>query len=412
MNAVGGRQRFDVVIVGGGLVGATLASALAPLRLSVAVVEAVSLDAAQQPSYDDRATALAWGSRQILAGIGLWEGLAAAAAPIRHIHISDRGRFGHAELHASEHGVEALGYVVLNRALGAVLHGALARQPELTLLCPARVEAVATDADGVTCRVAVAGESHTLEARLLVAADGANSAVRGMLGIGARTWSYGQVAVIANLSPELPRLDWAFERFTDSGPMALLPLPDGRAAAVWTVAEAEAPALLALDDAGFLARFSDRFGDRLGGFSRVGRRAHHPLAMVRAEDQVARRAVILGNAAHALHPIAGQGFNLSLRDVAALAEVIADGQAEGADPGAAAGLARYQAWRVGDQRETMLFTDALTRVFDNPLGPVALARNLGLLAFDLLPPVKQRLARHSMGLAGHLPRLARGLPLA
>jgi 2-octaprenyl-6-methoxyphenol hydroxylase len=406
------RERFDIVIVGGGLVGATLARALAPLGLRLAVIEAVPLGAAQQPSYDDRATALAWGSRQILAGIGLWDALAPDANPIRHIHISDRGRFGHAELHAAEHGVDALGYVALNRGLGAALHAALEAQADCRFLCPARLEAVASDADGVTCQVRIGDAVQTIEARLLVAADGARSGVRELLGIGARTWDYGQTAIITNVTPSLPHQDWAWERFTDSGPIALLPLTDQRCAVVWTVATERAPEVLALDDAAFLARFTERFGDRLGGFTRVGRRVHHPLAMVRAEDQVATRAVIVGNAAHSLHPIAGQGFNLSLRDIAALAEVIADAVAAGGDPGDAALLARYQAWRAGDQRETMLFTDGLTRVFGNPLGSVALARNLGLLAFDLLPPVKQLLARHTMGLAGRLPRLARGLPLA
>jgi 2-octaprenyl-6-methoxyphenol hydroxylase len=403
---------LDVVIVGGGLVGATLARALAPLALRIGVIEAVPIEAERQPSYDDRATALAWGSRQILAGIGLWDALEPATAPIRHIHISDRGRFGHAELHAAEHGVDALGYVALNRALGAALHGALGAQTGCELLCPARLTAVETGADEVRCRVSVAGEERLLRARLLVAADGARSTVREMLGIGARTWDYGQAAIITNVTPTAPQRDWAWERFTESGPVALLPLKDGRAGVVWTVPAASADEVMALDDAAFLERFAARFGDRLGRFERVGRRARHALALVRAEDQVAPRAVILGNAAHSLHPIAGQGFNLSLRDMAALAEVIADGVADGGDPGAAELLARYQGWRVGDQRETLLFTDGLTRVFGNPLETVAFARNLGLLAFDLLPPVKRAFARHSMGLAGRLPRLARGLPIA
>ncbi len=401
------RKNFDVLIAGGGMVGASLAVALAPTGLEIAVIEAFPPGAASQPSYDDRSTALAQGSRRILAGMGVWEAIAPHAAPIREIHVSHRGRFGSVRMRAPEYGVSALGYVVCNRDIGAALAGALAACSNVSCISPAQVVGLALGEERNELALECEGKATRVRGRLLVAADGARSWLRERLGVDARVWDYGQTAVIANVSLDRAHGGVAYERFTDTGPLALLPLDADRMALVWTVRSEERAALMALDDARFLARLQQRFGYRAGRFLRVGQRAAYPLSLVRAVEQTAERTVIIGNAAHSLHPIAGQGFNLSLRDVAVLADVLADTAAAGNDPGSSATLARYLEWRSKDQLGTIAFTDVLNRIFANPLAPVAAVRGLGLLATGLLPPLKDLLARHTMGIAGRLPRLAR-----
>lgn len=407
-------RRCDVAIVGGGMVGLSLAAALRDLPLDVVVIEPVPPGSDEQPSFDERTTALSNGSRRILEGIGAWQALAAQATPIKHIHVSDRGHFAMARLSAEEQGVPALGHTITNSVLGRALASACRGAPRLEILCPAGVTAVEPGTDSV--RLAVEGAWRgSLEARLVVAADGARSAVRAAFGIDATVWDYNQQAIIANVVPEKFHGFVAYERFTEQGAMAVLPLTDGRCTVVWTLPPAAAEATMSLDDHAFLASLQDRFGYRLGRFTRVGRRLAYPLSLTRSERQVAPRAVIIGNAAQGLHPIAGQGFNLGLRDVATLAEVIADDLvqgAAGADPGAADVLERYADWRRADRRTVIAFTDALVRIFGNPLQPVRTARAASLLMFDLVTPAKHAFARVTMGLAGKLPRLARGVPLA
>ncbi|KAB2935576.1 MAG: 2-octaprenyl-6-methoxyphenyl hydroxylase [Candidatus Contendobacter sp.] len=403
---------YDLLIIGGGLVGASLACALDGLGLRIGLVEAAPLTVSQHPSYDDRTLALAQGTRRIFQTLGLWEALAASATPIRQIHISERGSPGFAHLDSREEGVDALGYVVEARGIGAALLAKLPTLRGVELLCPARLEQVAVEAGAARATVRH-GDKRTVEfrARLLVAADGANSQVREHLGIAALRWDYGQQAIIANVTPTLPHDNVAYERFTADGPVAFLPMSENRCAVVCTVNEAEVPAVMELDDAGFLALLSERFGDRLGPLPRVGHRQAYPLFLLKSREHARARVAIIGNAAHALHPIAGQGFNLGIRDVAALAEVIADAQRLGQDIGDIRALNRYADWRRWDQRQTIAFTDALNRLFANPLWPAQAARNLGLLAFDLCPPVKHLFARQMMGLDGRLPKLARGLAL-
>jgi 2-octaprenyl-6-methoxyphenol hydroxylase len=296
--------------------------------------------------------------------------------------------------------------------IGAALLAKLPTLRGVELLCPARLETVTVAADAAHATVRFS-EHQTVElrARLLAAADGAHSPVREQIGIAALRWEYRQQAVIANVTPTLPHENIAYERFTTDGPVALLPMSDNRCAVVCTVNEAEVPAVMNLNDAGFLALLGDRFGDRLGPFLRAGRRQSYPLFLLKAREHARSRVAIIGNAAHTLHPIAGQGFNLGIRDVAALAEVIADAQRMEQDIGDTQTLNRYADWRRWDQRQTIAFTDALNRLFANPLLPVRAARNLGLLAFDLCPPVKHFFARQTMGLDGRLPKLARGLAL-
>lgn len=414
MNTTLGTIECDVAIVGGGMVGLSLAAALRVLPLSVVVVEPVAADDTGQPSFDARNTALSNGSRRILEGLGVWPAVAADATPIRRIHVSERGRFGFARLSAEEHAVPALGYTLENRVLGAALSRVLAGAPRVRLLCPARVEALTAGESRVGLQVAGTCAA-AVSARLVVAADGARSEVRSAFGIDATVWDYGQQAVIANVATEKFHEFVAYERFTSDGPLAVLPLGDGRCTIVWTLTPPAAAAALELDDAAFLAALQQRFGYRLGRFTRVGTRHSYPLALTRSGRQVAPRAVIIGNAAQGLHPIAGQGFNLGLRDVATLAEVLADEVRErgpAADPGAAAVLERYVAWRRGDRRSVIAFTDGLVRLFGSPLPGIGAARSAGLLLFDLLPPAKGAFARLSMGLSGRVPRLGRGLPVA
>lgn len=401
---------FDVIIVGGGMVGASLAVALAPLPLQIAVIEAFDprQRGVSQPSYDDRSTAIANGSQQILETIGVWAGMAQDATAIRDIHISDRGHFGIGRISAVEEKVPALGYVVPNRAIGRSLWAALESFDNIRMFCPARVESLLDQGDSVQVGLTDDdGNTIELHGRLVAAADGAQSVVRKILGIDATVWDYGQTAIISNVTTEKPHRNVAYERFTAHGPMAVLPMTEGRSALVWTVPSEQAEEILQLSDRQILDRLQELFGYRLGHWQKIGKRVSYPLSMSKAKQQTRHRVAIIGNAAHGLHPIAGQGFNLSLRDVAGLAEVIAGAN----DPGDPRVLEKYCRWRAGDQARVMSFTDALVRVFANPLASVRVVRNLALLMFDLLPGAKSLLARHTMGRGGDLPRLARGVPL-
>lgn len=400
----------DVIIAGGGLVGASLATALAGQGLRVIVIEAMPYGSGDHPGFDDRVIALAYGSMRILDGLGLWRQLAPGATPIRRIHISDRGHFGAARLTAREEGVPALGYVVAARAMGAVLEGVLGAG-DVRILAPALVVTVAPVEDAVEVTVESGGEELRLRAALLVAADGGESTVRAAVGIGTRTRDYGQSAVIANVLADRPHQDRAFERFTDTGPLALLPMTDNRYSMVWTVAHRQVEDILALSDAGFLAALQERFGMRAGRFVRSGSRTVYPLRLIRAREQVAARAVVIGNAAHTLHPVAGQGFNLGLRDAAALAEALVDARRGSVDLGSPEVLRAYARWRRVDQNRATLLTDGLVRLFSRPFTPLALARTMGLVTLDLVPALKHGLARTTMGLVGRQPRLARGQPL-
>lgn len=402
---------YDIVIVGGGLVGMSLACALRGSRLRVALVEPGAPPSVWRPRYDDRTLALAYGSRRILEGMGLWAELATqGATPIRAIHVSERGRFGKTRLSARAAGLEALGYVVEMAALGDALHRALTQTSAVQWLRASVEEVTLT---GRTARVDLreAQARRTIEAALVVAADGARSSVRMAAGIAARTIDYGQSAVVANVTPTRAHGNVAYERFSESGPLALLPMRDERCTVVWSLSREQATSMLERDDADFVQALEDYFGDRLGRLRRAGRRTHHPLALTRVGDVVGERLALVGNAAHTVHPVAGQGFNLGLRDVAVLAELLADSARRGADVGEAHLLARYARARRHDTRAVGAFTDGLIRLFANDTPGLAPARSLGLVATDLLPPLKRALIRRTSGLAGRLPRLARGLSL-
>ena len=402
---------YDILIIGGGMVGASLACALGSQPLRIAVIEAVPFQSDRHPSYDERSIALAYGSRRILESVGLWSRLAEQVTPIKRIHVSDRGHFGSSRLDSHGSGFDALGYVVENRVLGSALAAQLAQLPQIEMLCPASLTNLTLEPGRVSAVVEHQDRQQTISARLAIGADGSHSAVRKLAAIDAQSWDYGQSAIIANITPEKDHGFTAYERFTDSGPLALLPLSEQRCSLVWTVRTADADSVMAYSDEEFLQHLQQRFGYRLGRFVKKGKHVAYPLTLMRACPHERPRLALIGNAAHTLHPIAGQGLNLGIRDVAALADVIVDALTQQRDIGSAQTLQQYQDWRQRDQRRIITLTDGLVKLFSNQLPPLVTARNLAMLAVDMLPPLKRRLLQHTMGLAGRLPRLARGLPL-
>lgn len=398
----------DVAIIGGGMVGASLALALRDLGIRVVLIEGVAPNSGAQPSFDDRTTALGNASRRIFDSLGVWAAIAPQTAAIRTIHVSDAGRFGFARLRAEEQGIDAFGYVVANRVIGAALWQKLQDSGSITLRVPATPEDIEIGEAGVTFGlVGDGGTREQIKAHLVVAADGAHSSVRAAAHIEAGVEDYDQIAIVAHVAADRVHDGTAYERFTPSGPLAVLPLHDGSYGVIWSCRPEDASGVMSLDDDSYLRELQRRFGWRAGRFVRVGRRASYPLKLTRAVATTATRTVLIGNAAQALHPVAGQGFNLGLRDAAMLAEVIANaGVADVGDPML---LQRFAQWRAADRSGVVRFTDGLVKLFGSARPGVGLLRNLGLLMFDLAPPAKSALARVSAGFGGPTPRLARGL---
>ena len=394
-------QRVNLAIIGGGLVGASLALALqaeAKVRgWQICLIEPFAPGAGYQPSYDARSTALSYGTRLIYERLGIWSAIAERAEPILQIHVSDRGRFAAARLQAEDEGVPALGYVVENAWIGHCLWQALDAEV-VSWRCPAEVTRLEALGDGY--RLTLNDEAQ-LDCDLAVLADGGRSGLREQLGIAVNHEPYGQAALIANISPQHAHAGQAFERFTEDGPMALLPLADNRCALVWTRASADAERLLRLDDRAFLGELQQAFGYRLGTLRQVGARHLYPLALIEAREQVRPHLAVLGNAAHSLHPIAGQGYNLSLRDTLALAETLLGSAAPLGD---FATLQRYVRRQLSDQQLTVGFSDRVTRLFGSREPLLAAGRHLGLLGLDLLPPAKRWFARQAMGLGTRVER--------
>ena len=403
----------DIVIAGGGMVGASLALQLAavlPQELSICLVEGFALPAPlatgrpeYHPSFDARSTALSYSSRLIYEKMAFWDELHQWLCPIDSIHVSSRGRFGSSLLQADDYAWSALGYVVENAWLGNALLQALYRQGRVEILSPARVVAAMPEGQGMRLQLEDTDLS-TIDTSLLLVADGATSGLREQLGVNVREKPYRQHALIANVAFAQPHSGCAYERFTDQGPVALLPLlasspGENRSALVWTLAPDQAEHLQACPAEEFLRALQDRFGYRLGRMLQVGERHCYPLSLIQSSEQVRQGVVVMGNAAHALHPVAGQGFNLALRDVAELAAVVAQGVSEGRSPGDLALLQRYLKRQQPDQDRTIELSDRLPSLFMQSDPVLGLARDLALSGLDILPPLKRIFVRHTAGVA-------------
>jgi 2-octaprenyl-6-methoxyphenol hydroxylase len=413
----------ELLIAGGGLNGLLLAIACAGAGLAVALVDREDPAAMLDQGFDGRSSAIAYGSQQVLEALGLWPRVAAEAEPIRQIRVADDNaplfvHYDHRELGPSSHPIDApLGWIVENRVLRRALIEHARSLPTLALLAPLAVEAVSTSA---VAAEAALSDGRRLTARLVAAADGARSPLRRAALIRTVEWRYPQTAIVTTVRHARPHLGIAVEHFLPAGPFAILPMTDdpapahaalasrGRSSIVWTERDELAPRLMALSDAGFAAELAARFGDFLGAVEPVGPRWSYPVGLLLAERYVGRRLALVGEAAHVIHPIAGQGLNLGIRDVAALAEIVIDQRRLGFDIGDDALLRRYQRWRRLDALLLAAVTDGLNRLFSNSFPPLRLARDLGLAAANRLPPVKRFLMRDAMGITGDLPRLLRG----
>jgi len=433
---------FDLVIVGGGLVGASFANALAECQLRIGIIEQFQPDFAAHPSFDDRTVALSYGSKLHFERLNLWSSLAPLTTSIDTIHISDQGQLGVTKLLAAEEKVPALGYVIANKDLAGVLYDRLAKLDNVTLLCPAKVlnfqispnsntdselnkqvskdiserdvnEKVVSESENrrVQLEIEYEGATHSVSSRLLVAADGIHSTIRELAGIKAKSHDYGQTAIICNVSTQFDHHGVAYERFTASGPLAFLPFStDGstehanRYSVVWTVATCDADAIAALSEVEFSNRLQSIIGFRQGRLLSVGARSQYPLSLVQADKSISNRLALIGNASHSLHPVAGQGFNLGLRDAAVLAEMLLVAQQKRQDIGSSQILERYQLVRQKDHAKIIQLTDGLVRLFTYQLFVIKHLRGLGLMLTDKLPVLKSMLARQTMGLVNQFRR--------
>lgn len=403
------QRDYDIVIAGGGMVGASLALALADTKLRIAVVEPVKASADQQPSYDDRGIALSLSSRRIFEALEVWPELVEQASPIRHIHVSDRGRFGKVRMNAEKLGLDALGHVVVARQLGSVLLRKLKELPGVDFICPARVGRIEQESGRVSFELEGEPTMETESCKLLISADGTDSAIRRQLGLRTREHDYRQTLIVANVSTELSHKDTAFERFTPEGPLALLPLKSNRCVLVFGCPEQQAAHYMGLAEEDFLEEVSKRFGKRLGGIHRLGKRRAYPMKAVQAEQQSKGRVLLLGNSAHTIHPNGAQGFNLCLRDVAGLAECLKRAELRDGDPGSKLLLDEYLLMRTADQQRVSEQSHNMTRWFYNDRAAPGFLRNMAMTLIDLLPPAREELMRRGMGIHGLQPGLVRGI---
>jgi 2-octaprenyl-6-methoxyphenol hydroxylase len=398
-------DQVDIIINGGGLVGLALGCALGDAGLHIAVIDrddpATMLDA----PYDGRSSAIAWASQQALATIGVWDHVAAQAQAMLDIRVSDGAsplflHYDHSELDG-----EPFGYMVENRHMRQALHARAAEIPTLELMAPQSATQISRFDNGVDVQLS---NGRELRARLLVGAEGRLSPSREEAGIQVNGWSYHQVGIVCTVRHEQPHQGIAQERFLPSGPFAILPLVGNRSSLVWTETEAMAPVMMALDDDAFLAEIGKRFGDYLGELELEGPRWSYPLSLQIADRYIDQRLALAGDAAHGMHPIAGQGLNVGLRDVAALTEVLVDAARLGLDIGAPDVLDRYQRWRRFDNATLLAVTDVLNRLFSNDIEPLHLARDIGLAAVNKMPDLKKLFMRHARGTVGKLPKLLNG----
>ena len=401
-------ETHELVVVGGGLVGLSLGIATAQAGLHTLVVDREDPAATLAETFDGRASAIAYGSQQILAGLGIWAKLASDAAPILEIRVADDSAPLFLHYDHREVGDHPLGWIVENIVLRRALLERVSELPHLAHAAPKSVAGVERGAAGALVRLA---DHHAIRARLVAAADGKTSPLRKAAGIRTIEWSYPQTGIVATVQHERPHRGVAVEHFLPAGPFAILPLTGNRSSIVWTERAELAPRILAMSAADFADELRRRFGDFLGTVEPMGPRWSYPLAFLHAENYAAERLALVGEAAHVIHPIAGQGLNLGLRDVAALAEVLVDARRLGLDIGEPNVLRRYERWRRLDNWMLAAVTDTLNRLFSNAIPPVKLARDLGLATVNQLPPLKRLFMRHAMGVVGDQPRLVRGEPL-
>jgi len=400
--------KYDVIIIGGGMVGASLVAALKnhPEK-KIAVIEAYPFESDSQPSFDDRSIALSYGTRRIWESMGLWSSLEPVIEAIKSIHVSDRGHLGATRLHHTEENVEALGYVAENKIIGRILMNEIQGLNHVSWFCPATIESLEQSEDFVSVQIAGNGVEQILQGRVLVAADGVHSVTRQLAGIDIKQEDYQQSAVIANVQTDQFHQGVAYERFTESGPVAFLPMTENRYSVVWTCEREDSKRITGLSDKEFIAELQQRFGFRAGNIQKTGQRFSYPLMYTESEQITKGRVVVIGNAAHALHPVAGQGYNLALRDVAELAELIVEHE----DPGHSLLLAEYHAKRLKDMRRVYRVTDTLVKVFSNKFMPLGHLRAMGLISVNLLSPIRSLMARQSMGLLGRMNKMQRRLSL-
>lgn len=406
MNNTTSEQMTDVLIVGGGLVGASLALALsspkASKSLKISLVEATPVSSSKQPSFDDRSTVLAQSSVNLFTDLGVWSAMKAHSAAIEHIHTSDKGRFGISRLHAKDYQLDAMGYVVDNRSLGLELYAALENYPNIEHLIPAQVVKLAAQPDGYLCHVEQEGKLKVIQAKLVVLCDGGRSTLAQQLALHSYIKPYNQAALIANIELDKPHNGWAFERFTPRGPVAMLPLKSyqnkPRAALVWTTPIDQLDRRMSLSDKEFLQELQQEFGYRLGRFNAIGERVFYPLKLQKVDELIRSRLAILGNAAHALHPVAGQGFNLALRGAFLLAYTVRMAFEQKEDIGSYEVLNRYASLQQADRDRIQNASDALISIFGSDSKLLGVGRNLGILALDNCPLIKTVFARSAMGI--------------
>lgn len=387
-------KTYDVVIVGGAIVGSTLALALSQQSdkpLSIAIVESSHLEPSMQGGFDARSIALSVGTTDILNRFGLWQDIKPLGTPITDIHVSDQGHFGSTEINATDTGVPALGYVVELAAVGALFYQRLNQQANIDLLCPCSVTGMTQQDDHVEI---VLSDGNTIHSKLVVAADGTHSLCSELVGMESDFEDYGQVAIIANVLPERHHNGQAFERFTSEGPVALLPMSEGRMSLVWCVHPDKSEALLALNENDFLTALQQKFGWRLGRLIQSGCRHAYPLGLTVRKSKISHRLAGVGNAAQTLHPIAGQGFNLGIRDIASLVDEVMQNPE---DPGEYRVLHRYKIRRENDQQQTINLTSSLVHLFSNQWLTTTMGRNIGLMVADNVPLLKRPLLHRTLG---------------
>lgn len=397
-------QSFDVIIVGGGLAGNCLALALSGSGLKIAIIEASTKEQQQHSPTGERALALAAGTIATLQTLGIWDGIQSKASAIKDIHVSDRGHFGKVRLSARKQNIPALGYVITARDIESHV-ASLVEKTAIYEIYPARLVGLMSGENEVNVSLKHEEESLCISSKLLVGADGGNSSVRKLLGIAQQTTQYNQTALVTTVKTSLPHRNIAYERFTESGPLALLPVGKNECSVVWTRSTEEADDLMSGSENDFLEALQQCFGFRLGQLNLIAPRRAFPVLLIRAERMHSGRAVIIGNAVHQLHPVAGQGFNLGLRDVVQLADSILKQHGQGKDIGAEIFLNGYVSAREKDHRLTIGFTDTLVRLFSNDWLALTAARNIGLAILDHIPVAKSLFSIHAMGLAQGLPRL-------